>query len=61
MTVSEGIAPDPRVYLVAKDRYYHDIATGKLDGVTAVVTGKLKIEGDLGFMAELQQIMKPLQ
>jgi len=61
MTVTEGIAESPRVYVVARDSDYHDIATGKLDGITAVVTGKLKIEGDIGFMAELSQMMKPIE
>ncbi len=60
LTLTEGILKEPRVYVVARDRHYHDIVTGKLDGVTAVVTGKLQIEGDVGFMAELGQMMKPL-
>lgn len=60
MTLSAGILKNPRVYLVARDRDYHDIVTGKLDGVTAVVTGKMKIEGDVGFMAQLREMMKPL-
>lgn len=60
LTLSEGILKEPRVYVVARDRHYHDIVTGKLDGVTAVVTGKLQIEGDVGFMGELGQMMKPL-
>ncbi len=60
MTLSEGILKEPRVYLVARDRDYHDIVTGKLDGVTAVVTGKMQIEGDVGFMAQLREMMKPL-
>jgi long-chain acyl-CoA synthetase len=60
MKVSDGILKDPRVYLVARDKDYHDIVTGKLDGVTAVVTGKMKIEGDVGFMAQLREMMKPL-
>ena len=60
MTVTEGILKNPRVYVVARDADYHDIVTGKLDGVTAVVTGKLHIEGDVGFMAELGQMLKPL-
>ena len=41
-------------------RDYHDLVTGKLDGVTAVVTGKIKVEGDVGFMAQLREMMKPL-
>jgi long-chain acyl-CoA synthetase len=60
MTLSEGLLKDPRVYLVARDKDYHDIVTGKLDGVTAVVTGKLRVEGDVGFMAQLREMMKPI-
>ncbi|MBN2284730.1 MAG: long-chain-fatty-acid--CoA ligase [Deltaproteobacteria bacterium] len=60
MTLSEGILTEPTVYLVARDCDYHDIVTGKLDGITAVVTGKLKIEGDVGFMAKLREMMKPI-
>ena len=32
LTLSEGILESPRVYLVARDRDYHDIMTGRLDG-----------------------------
>ena len=60
MTLQEGILREPTVYIVARDRDYRDIVTGKLDGVTAVVTGKMKIEGDIGFMASLREMMKPL-
>jgi len=60
MILSEEILKDPRVYIVAKDGDYHDIATGKLDGITAVMTGKMKIEGDVNFMAELREMMKPI-
>ncbi len=60
MTLSEEILKDPRVYIVAKDGDYHDIATGKIDGITAVMTGKMKIEGDVNFMAELREMMKPI-
>ena len=60
MTLSEGLLKEPTVYLMARDKDYHDIVTGKLDGTTAVVTGKLKIEGDVMFMAKLREMMKPL-
>ncbi len=60
MILSEEILKDPRVYIVAKDGDYHDIATGKIDGITAVMTGKMKIEGDVNFMAELREMMKPI-
>jgi len=61
MTLEEGILVEPTVYLLARDKDYHDIVTGKLDGATAVVTGKLKIEGDVTFMAKLREMMKPLK
>lgn len=60
MSLSEEILKEPRVYIVAKDADYHDIATGKIDGITAVMTGKLKIEGDVNFMAELREMMRPI-
>ncbi len=60
MTLSEEILKEPRVYIVAKDGDYHDIATGKIDGITAVMTGKMKIEGDVNFMAEFREMMKPI-
>ncbi len=60
MELTEGILKSPRVYIVARDSDYHDIVTGKLDGITAVVTGKLQIEGDVNFMAEFREMMKPM-
>ncbi len=60
MTLEDGILKNPRVYIVARDSDYHDVVTGKLDGVTAVVTGRMQVEGDVGFMAELRQMMKPM-
>jgi long-chain acyl-CoA synthetase len=60
MTLSEEVLREPTAYVVAKDRDYHDIMTGKLDGITAVMTGKMKIEGDVMFMAKLREMMKPL-
>ena len=60
MTLSEEVLKTPRVYIVARDSAYHDIVTGKLDGITAVVTGKMSIEGDINFMAEFRGMFKPL-
>jgi len=60
MALREGILKNPRVYIVARDSDYHDIVTGKLDGITAVITGKMQVEGDVGFMAELREMMEPL-
>ena len=60
MALFGEILKSPRVYIVAGDKNYHDIATGKLDGLTAVLTGKMKIEGDINFMAEFREMFTPL-
>jgi long-chain acyl-CoA synthetase len=60
ITVTEEIVESPRVYIVAKDRDYHDVATGKLDGITAVMTGKLSVEGDVGFMAQFRSLFRTM-
>ncbi len=60
MALTEEILKSSRVYIVARDADYHDIATGRLDGITAVVTGKMTIEGDVNFMAEFREMFKPL-
>ncbi|MCP3955226.1 MAG: AMP-binding protein, partial [Desulfobacterales bacterium] len=61
MALTGEILKSPRVYIVAGDKNYHDIATGKLDGLTAILTGKMKIEGDLNFMAEFRELFTPLK
>ncbi len=61
MTLTEEILKSPRVYIVARDSAYHDIVTGKLDGITAVLTGKMTIEGDVTFMPEFRSMFKPLE
>ncbi len=58
--LSEEILKEPTVYIVSKAFDYNDIVTGKIDGVTAVMTGKLKIEGDINFMSVLKNIIKPV-
>ena len=61
MTITEEVLRDPTVFMVARDSAYHDIVTGKLDGITAVVTGKLKIEGDMNFMPQFRKMFSPIQ
>jgi putative sterol carrier protein len=59
--LSRGLADDPRVLVTARDCDYHDVTTGKIDGITAVMTGKLQLEGDMAFMAELRQLFTPIE
>ncbi len=37
---------------------FADLIGGKLDGTTAFMTGKLKIEGDMGVAMKLQSILR---
>ena len=37
---------------------FADLIGGKLDGMTAFMTGKLKIEGDMGAAMKLQSILR---
>jgi putative sterol carrier protein len=59
-SLTREILASPTVYIVASDRNYHDVATGRLDSVTAVVTGKMSVEGDIAFMAKFRELFKPL-
>jgi len=56
--LTEGILKSPTVFIVARDSDYHDIVTGKLDGITAVITGKMSIEGDIQFMSEFRNMFQ---
>ena len=61
MKLTEEVLKTPTVFMVARDSAYHDIVTGRLDGITAVVTGKLKIEGDVNFMPQFREMFAPLK
>lgn len=37
------------------------LATGALDGMTAFMTGKLKVEGDMGNAMQLQSVLSKLK
>jgi long-chain acyl-CoA synthetase len=61
LSVTEGLAENPRCYVVARDSDYYDITVGKMSGITAVITGKLTIKGDTGFMRKLRKMFKPVE
>ena len=61
ISVTEGLAKDPRCYVVARDSDYYAVTTGKMSGITAVITGKLSIRGDTGFMRKLRKMFKPVE
>ena len=40
---------------------WEDMASGKLDGMTAFMTGKLKVEGDMSNAMQLQSVLGKLR
>ncbi|MDH3200604.1 MAG: long-chain-fatty-acid--CoA ligase [Myxococcales bacterium] len=61
ISVTEGLAENPRCYVVARDSDYYDVTVGKMSGITAVITGKLSIKGDTGFMRKLRKMFSPVE
>merc|ERR1719273_1464050 len=58
----EGEAPSkPDVTFVMKDNDFHKMFTGKLKPTTAFMTGKLKLEGDMGKAMKLEKVMGKMQ
>lgn len=46
-TATEGEADNPDVTLKMEDQDLVDLLSGELDGMTAFMTGKLQIDGDI--------------
>ncbi len=53
-TVEEGVAENPTLTLRMDAEEYVDLILGKLDGMTAFMTGKLQLEGDFTLATRLQ-------
>jgi len=51
--VTQGTAEAADLTLVLADEDLVSLMTGKLDGMMAVLTGKLKLQGDLGLAQQL--------
>jgi len=54
--VSEGQAESPNITLTVSDQNWLDIVNGKLNGQMAFLSGKLKIQGDMGLAMKLQSL-----
>jgi putative sterol carrier protein len=53
-----GAPENPNITISMKDTDFVDLATGKLDGTAAFMSGKLKIKGDMGLAMKLQGILR---
>ena len=56
--VAEGIAENPNMTLTADAQDYKAVILGKENGMTAFMTGKLKLAGDLNLAMKLPDYFK---
>lgn len=58
-SVSDGEADSPDVTLKMEDQDLVDLLSGELDGMTAFMTGKLQIDGDIMLAQKLPSMFDP--
>ncbi len=56
VTVSEGKAEKSNITITMSAQDFLDLVAGKLNGQTAFLTGKLKIQGDMTLALKLQSV-----
>jgi len=57
-TVTEGVAPNPRMTLTADAKDFADVLLGKANGMQYFMQGKLKLSGDLNLAMKLTSFFK---
>lgn len=56
LSVAQGKADSPSITLTMDASNFMDLISGKLNGQTAFLTGKLKIQGDMTLAMKLQSV-----
>ncbi len=56
-SAGEGSATDPNTTISMNADDFVDLATGKLDGTRAFMTGKIRIKGDMHLAMKLQSVL----
>lgn len=56
VTVANATAESPNITLTISDENFTNLVQGKLNGQTAFLTGKLKIQGDMTLAMKLQSL-----
>jgi len=54
--VTEGMADNPTIVLTASAEDWLEMINGKMNGQTAFLTGKLKIQGDVTLAMKLESL-----
>lgn len=57
----DGLAGEPDVTLKVKDEHLVKMMSGRMRGITAFITGRLKVEGNYVLAQKLQQVFEPKQ
>ena len=57
LTLDSGPAESPNTTFVASTEHWMNIATGKLNAVTAFMQQKLKVKGDMALAMKLQGLL----
>lgn len=57
-TVEEGTTDDYTVAVTMEDEDLAAMLSGELDGMTAFMTGKLQLDGDMMFAQQMTQLFK---
>lgn len=57
-TVGQGERADPNITIRMQAQDYLDMATGKLNGQLAFMTGKLKFEGDMALAIKMNAMFE---
>jgi putative sterol carrier protein len=52
------VAENPNMTMTADSQEYKDVITGKMNGMTAFMQGKLKLAGDLNLAMKLPNYFK---
>ncbi|MCG8403523.1 MAG: SCP2 sterol-binding domain-containing protein [Firmicutes bacterium] len=55
--INEGMADNPDITINMEAADYVDMVDGKLDAMSAFMTGKLKVEGDMSLAMRLQALL----
>ena len=53
-----GAPENPKITISMAADDFVDLATGKLDGTAAFMSGKLKVKGDMGLAMKLQKVLR---
>jgi putative sterol carrier protein len=56
--IAEGVSEAAQVTMTMTAEDYFDLATGKLNGMNAVMSGKLKVTGNMGLLMKMQSWFK---